>query len=177
MFVLWGARHFQTYGTFDEYVEAIRMNAGRIAFLPTFVRTISSAFSVASGATIGREGSMIQFATAATSWLGRRCPISRMPLATQVACGAAAAVAAAYQAPIAAVFFAMEIVIGTIAVRTVPLLLAASLAGSAMAGWLLGRGPLFRVSGLPEIPFRVGHSLWLIVFLPLLMGLLGPLYY
>jgi CIC family chloride channel protein len=176
MLVLWSARRFHIRGTFEEYVEAVRLNGGRIALLPTLVRTISSSFSVASGAAIGREGSMIQFATAVTSWLGQRCSRPTMPLATQVACGAAAAVATVYQAPIAAVFFAMEIVIGKIAIRTVPLLLVASVAGNVVGAWLLGRGPLFRVPRHPEIGFAASHSFWLIVFLPLLMGVMGPLY-
>src|SRR4030088_2655679 len=70
MAVIWAARRFAKSGNFEEYIEAVRLNGGRIAFLPTLWRTISSAFSVATGAAIGREGSMIQFATAATSWLG-----------------------------------------------------------------------------------------------------------
>jgi chloride channel protein, CIC family len=177
MLVLWVARQFQMSEMFEGYVEAVRLHGGRIAFLPTFVKTLSSAFSVASGATIGREGSMIQFATATTSWLGRRFSGFRMPLTTQVACGVAAAVAAVYQAPIAAVFFAMEIVLGKIAIRTASLLLIASLAGNVIGAWLLGHGPLFRVPEHLDVRFRADHSWWLVLLLPVLMGLLGPLYF
>jgi CIC family chloride channel protein len=176
MFVLWGARRFPICGRFEGYVEAVRLNGGCIPFLPTMVRTVSSAASVASGAAIGREGSMIQFASAAASWFGQRWA-GRMPLATQVACGVAAAVAAAYQAPIAAVFFASEIVVGEIAVGTLPFLLVASFAGEAVGAWLLGKGPLFRVPGHLDISLALGHGWWLAVTLPLWVGLLGPLYY
>jgi chloride channel protein, CIC family len=177
MAVIWAARRFAKSAKFEEYVEAVRLNDGRIAFLPTLWRTISSAFSVATGAAIGREGSMIQFATAATSWLGEHAALSRIPLATQVACGAAAAVATVYHAPIAGVFFAAEIVMGRIMVRTIPLLLVSALTGGATAAWILGRGPLFAIHTLPGIDFGIERSTVFALLLPVLMGLLGPAYY
>src|ERR1700677_1092376 len=110
--VLWMMRRWATDLHFEEYVEAVRLRSGRIPLLSTVWLTASSTFSVATGAAIGREGSMIQFATAISSWVGERSPLRNLPLSRQVAYGAAAAVAAAYQAPIAGVFFAMEIVLG-----------------------------------------------------------------
>ena len=87
-------------------------------FSSTVWRTASSAFSVATGAAIGREGSMIQFAAAISSWVGERSPLRNLSLSRQVAYGAAAAVAAAYQAPIAGIFFATEIILGEWVCRT-----------------------------------------------------------
>jgi CIC family chloride channel protein len=177
MAVIWTGRRFAKFGKFEEYVEAVRLNDGRIAFLPTLWRTISSGFSVATGAAIGREGSMIQFATAATSWFGEHAALSRIPLATQVACGAAAAVATVYHAPIAGIFFAVEIVMGRIMLRTIPLLLVSALTGGATAAWILGRGPLFVIHTLPGIDFATDRSTVFALLLPVLMGLLGPAYY
>jgi CIC family chloride channel protein len=177
MTVMWAARRLAQSAKFEEYVEAVRLNGGRIAMLPTLWRTISSGFSVATGAAIGREGSMIQFATAATSWLGERLVFSRIPLSTQVACGAAAAVAAVYQASIAGVFFAAEIVMGGIMIRTVPLLLVSALTGGAAAVWLLGKGPLFAIHVDPGIRFWTDRSMAFALLMPVLMGLLGPAYY
>lgn len=158
---------------FEEYVEAVQLNEGKISFLPTFWRTFSSAFSVATGAAIGREGSMIQFATAATSWVGERFRVSRLPLATQVACGAAA-VSAAYQAPVAGVFFAAEIVMGEIVLSSLPLLLVSALSAHLMGVLLLGRGPIFAVPERAEV--RLDASLALLLLVPVLMALLGPVY-
>ncbi|HTH52332.1 MAG TPA: chloride channel protein [Edaphobacter sp.] len=159
---------------FEEYVEAVQLNRGKILFLPTFWRTLSSAFSVATGAAIGREGSMIQFATASTSWVGERFRFSRLPLATQVACGAAAAVSAAYQAPVAGVFFAAEIVMGGLVLSSLPLLLVAALSAHVMGVLLLGRGPIFAVPAHAVIQWN--ESTMLLLLVPALMGLLGPVY-
>jgi CIC family chloride channel protein len=177
MAVVWAARRFAKSGNFEEYVQAVRLHGGRIAFLPTLWITISSAFSVATGAAIGREGSMIQFATAATSWLGEHAALSRIPLSTQVACGTAAAVATVYHAPIAGVFFAAEIVMGRIMIRTIPLLLVSALTGGVTGAWLLGGGPLFAIRMLPGMDLGIERSIVCAVLLPVLVGLLGPAYY
>lgn len=157
---------------FEEYLEAVRLRSGRIPFLPTTWRTLSSAFSIATGAAIGREGSMIQFATTVSSWVGARMQPRTFSLPQKVAFGAAAAVAAAYQAPIAAVFFASEIVLGEWRwENTVPLSLA-SACGWLVSRMILGAGPLFPVAGRLH---ATSSSLW-IVPMSLLLGLLGPAY-
>lgn len=174
MAVTWAAKRLAKTSRFEEYVEAVRLEGGKIAFLPTLWRTISSAFSVATGAAIGREGSMIQFAAAATSFVSQRIRISPLPLATQVACGAAAAVATVYQAPIAGVFFTSEIVIGRFSVAEAPRLLVSAIVGMLTGRYFLGGGPLFAVHA------HLGANLPLVLLaLPLaaVMGALGPAYY
>jgi chloride channel protein, CIC family len=157
---------------FEEYVEAVRLRNGRIPLLSTAWRTASSAFSVATGAAIGREGSMIQFATAICSWVGKRSPLRNLPLSRQVAYGAAAAVAAAYQAPIAGIFFVTEIVLCKWAWSDIPQLLLASSTGWLVSRLLLGAGPLFPVRG--SLPITL-DLLWVLP-LALLLGAFGPAY-
>jgi CIC family chloride channel protein len=170
--VLWAVRRWGGGGPFVEYVEAVRFEEGRIPFRSTLWRTLSSAFSVATGAAIGREGSMIQFATAVSSWVGERAPLGRVPLARMVAYGAAAAVAAAYQAPLAAVFFATEIVLGRWDWEELPPLLLASTAGWLVSCGLLGGGPLFAAGAGQLLSWQ---ALWALP-LALLLGALGPVY-
>lgn len=170
--MLWAVRRWSTAEPFEEYVEAVRFQNGRIPFASTLWRTISSAFSVASGAAIGREGSMIQFAAAVTSWVAARSPLRSISLSRQVAYGAAAAIAAAYQAPIAGVFFALEIVLGEWAWKEIPQLLIASLTGWVASRTILGGGPLFSVMG--TLPFS-RNVLWALP-LALVFGLTGPAY-
>src|SRR5260370_35997767 len=87
--VLWMMRTSAPDLRFEEYVEAVRLRDGRIPLLSTVWRTASSAFSVATGAAIGREGSMIQFAAAISSWLGERSPLRTLSLCRHVAFGLA----------------------------------------------------------------------------------------
>jgi chloride channel protein, CIC family len=173
MTVIWATKRFANKERFEEYVEAVQLNDGQLSFGPTLWRTIASAFSVATGAAIGREGSMIQFATAATSYLGQRIKLSRMPLATQVACGVASAVATAYQAPLAAVFFASEIVVGRTTMSEVPLFLVSALVGSLTGRYILGSGPLFAVHA--HVGIDVRHILMALV-MAALIGAFGPAY-
>jgi CIC family chloride channel protein len=175
-----------------DYVEAVRVTGGQIPFTATAVRTLSSALSVATGAAIGREGSMIQFATSVCAFLGSRLgkrarpdkksglpsllqidPLDTDGRVRVVAWGVAAGVAAAYQAPIAGAFFASEIAIGRTRPRELPALLTASVAGWAISRPLLGPGPLFPAPasiGAPGLEW-----LWLLPMAALL-GLLGPAY-
>jgi chloride channel protein, CIC family len=171
-FVLWMMRRLAPGLRFEEYVEAVRLRNGRVPLLATVWRTASSAFSVATGAAVGREGSMIQFAAAISSWVGERSPLRNLSLARQVAYGAAAAVAAAYQAPIAGVFFAMEIVLGEWAWSDMPQLLLASSTGLFISRLLLGAGPLFPVRG--SLP--ITHDLLWVLPLALVLGAVGPAY-
>ncbi len=170
--VVWMMRRSAPDLRCEEYVEAVRLRNGRIPLLSTIWRTASSALSVATGAAIGREGSMIQFAAAISSWVGERSPLRNLSLSRQVAYGAAAAVAAAYQAPIAGVFFAMEIVLGEWAWNDIPQLLLASSTGWLVSRLLLGAGPLFPVRG--SLP--ITHDLLWVLPLALVLGAVGPAY-
>ena len=170
--VVWMMRRWEPNLHFEEYVEAVRLRNGRIPLLSTVWRTASSAFSVASGAAIGREGTMIQFASAISSWIGERSPLRNLSLSRQVAYGAAAAVAAAYQAPIAGIFFVTEIVLGEWAWSDIPPLFLASSTGWLLSRFLLGVGPLFPVKG----SLQMTHDLLWVLPLAVVLSALGPAY-
>ena len=164
-----------------EYVEAVRHEGGVVPLVPNCWRTLSAAFSIASGAAVGREGSMIQFAAAVASSVGtrlqRRFPgdmaVQSLDLRLLVAFGVAGGVTAAYNAPVAAVFFAVEIVLGAVDWRELPLLALAAGAGRLATGPLLGWRRLY-----PTAVTLHGQG-WPLLWLPLvalLFGLAGPLY-
>ena len=170
--ITWLATRLGPRQRFEEYVEAVRLRGGRIPFLPTAWRTLSSAFSIATGAAVGREGSMIQLATTVSSWVGARLQTRTFSLSQKVAFGAAAAVAAAYQAPIASIFFACKIVLGEWRWKNAIPLSMASACGWLVSRMILGAGPLFPVAGRLHLSVA---ALWIIP-LSLLLGLLGPVY-
>lgn len=116
-----------------DYVDAIRKQKP-IPLLSAVVRVISSGFSIATGAAIGREGSMIQFATACVSGVADLRPTWFPDRRRYLAYGLAAAVGSVYRAPFAGIFFATEIGFGCLDFReTVPLALASGMAGCAAA--------------------------------------------
>ena len=161
-----------------EYVEAVRHRGGEVPLVPNCWRTLSASFSVASGAAVGREGSMIQFAAAVGSFCGKKMQgmvgdRAELDLRLLVAFGVAGGVTAAYNAPVAAVFFAGEIVLGAIQWREVPLLALAAGVGRLVTGPILGWERLY--------PTRVevrGQGLWLLLLpvVAVLFGLSGPVY-
>ncbi len=161
-----------------EYVQAVRHRGGKIPLVPNAWRTLSAAFSIASGASIGREGSMIQFAAAVGSFCGdklRRWLWAHGPLDLRllVAFGVAGGVTAAYNAPLAAIFFATEIVLGAIQWRELPLLALAAGAGRLVTGPILGWERLY-----PTTVSLREQGMWLLLLpvFAVLFGLSGPLY-
>lgn len=171
MGVLWAARRWTPADRFEEYVEAVRFRGGHIPFRSTAWRTLSSAFSIATGAAVGREGSMIQFAAALVSFVAERLP-NGVSLPRLVACGVAAAVAAAYQAPIAGICFASEIVIGEWRWVDLPWLALAAFAGLLASRGLLESGPLFPVETASVLSRQL---LWALP-LAVLLGIAAPGY-
>lgn len=161
------ARQGGPHNEASDYMEAVVLGDGRIPAAQTLVRSTSSLLSIASGGSIGREGSMVQLAALCASMLGQRLrfPVERLRLL--VACGAAAGVTAAYNAPIAAAFFIAEIVLGSIAMESVgPILIASVCAHITMQRFGLGAPPYI----LPAFAEVTGPEVALFALLGLLMG-------
>ncbi len=97
-----------------EYIEGILVAGGRLDAPGSLAKGLASILVVAGGLAVGREGAMILLASLAASRLAMRlAPERDWPLLT--ACGAAAGVTAAYHAPLAGTFFALELILGTAA--------------------------------------------------------------
>ncbi|HEY6482403.1 MAG TPA: ClcB-like voltage-gated chloride channel protein [Steroidobacteraceae bacterium] len=154
-----------------DYMEAVLVGDGRISFRVTLSNSVSSLLSIASGGSIGREGPMVQLAAMLGSKLGRlaHAPIPRMRL--MVACGGAAGIAAAYNAPISGALFVSEIVLGSTAMETFGPLVVASVTSSATIHRFLGYGPVFDV---PPVQFVSNWELVFFILLGVVLGHLAP---
>ena len=137
----------------------------------TLVNALSSLLTISSGGSIGREGAMVQLAAMIGSKLGlvARAPIPRLRL--MVACGGAAGIAAAYNAPISGALFVSEIVLGSIAMESFGPLVVASVTSSATIHRILGYGPVYDV---PPVQFASNWELIFYVVLGVLLGHLAP---
>jgi chloride channel protein, CIC family len=156
-----------------DYMEAVGVGNGIISFRASLVKTISALFSISTGASIGREGPLVQLSSLLASLVGRfrNSPVpQRRHL---VACGAAAGIASAYNAPIAGAFFVAEIVLGTVVVESLGPLILASVVATFTTRAFHGEGPLYLS---PDLGL---HTRWEIVPLcaiGIFLGLLAPLY-
>jgi chloride channel protein, CIC family len=159
--------------TTTDYMEAIVVGNGNISVSASLVKTISALFSISTGASIGREGPLVQLSSLVASLIGR---VREFPVAQRrqlVACGAAAGIASAYNAPIAGSFFVAEIVLGTVVVEALGPLILAAVVATFTAQLLHGGGPIYKSPG-----FYL-HTPWELILLSLVgvvSGALGPIY-
>jgi chloride channel protein, CIC family len=154
-----------------DYMEAVRVGDGRISVRATLANSISSLLTIASGGSIGREGPMVQLAAMLGSRLGRlaRAPIPRLRL--MVACGGAAGIAAAYNAPISGALFVSEIILGGTAMESFGPLVVASVVSSATVHRFTGYSPIYDV---PKVLFASNWELVFYVVLGVVLGHLAP---
>ena len=98
-------------------IESIWNHEGKLALPPAFLRDASSIVAVSMGASLGREGALIQTSAATGSWLSTKFGISADQTRLLVACGASAGIAAAYNSPIGASLFGLEVLLGSFALE------------------------------------------------------------
>ncbi|NUU07268.1 chloride channel protein [Leifsonia sp. C5G2] len=166
------AREARGHGV-PEVMYAVARRGGHIPGRVAVVKALASAITIGSGGSVGREGPIVQIGSALGSTLGR---ITRMPesqLRTLVACGAAGGIAATFNAPIAGVFFALELILRDFATRSFAAVMLSSITASVIGRAILGDHP-FLV--LPA--FRVSQPSEYLLFagLGLLAGAVGVLF-
>jgi CIC family chloride channel protein len=99
-----------------EVMQAILMKHGKIRPRVAAVKALASAITIGTGGSVGREGPIIQIGSSIGSTVGQFFKVPQKKLKTLVACGAAAGIAAAFNAPIAGALFAVEIILMDFAV-------------------------------------------------------------
>lgn len=162
---------FSAQGAASDYMEAIAIGDGRIPIRQGLARSGSSLFTVASGGSIGREGSMVHLAAMCASFTGRLARLNPARLRLLVACGAAAGITAAYSAPIAGALFVSEIVLGSIAMESFGPLMVASVVSNITMRELTSYRPPYQ---MPPFPTIFGSEVLLFVVLGVIAGLAAP---
>ena len=160
--LLWGGRWAARGARGDQnldYIEAAR--AGRVDLndRTTVTRALSALLSVGTGASIGREGPMVQLAAWLTSWLARVAPIASEQRSAIMVCGIAAGIGSAYHAPVAGVVFVLELALGFFARHTVAPVLIAAATASSLIYWLVEPSPLYVMPAVRMVPTSVGVAL------------------
>ena len=124
---------------------ALYARGGRITLGTVFGKFFCTSVTLASGIPLGREGPSVQVGAGLASVLGRALGLSPAKVKALVPVGAAAAVAAAFNTPLAAVLFALEEVVGDLHAPVLGSVVLASATSWAMLRLLLGNDPLFKV--------------------------------
>ena len=126
-----------------EVIKAVAVNGGRIRGRVAVAKTVASALTIGTGGSAGQEGPIIQIGAAIGSRLGQTIGMSRRCLRTLVGCGAAAGIAATFNAPIAGALFAGEVILGEFGLAQFsPIVISSVLATVTMRAWR-GSAPVF----------------------------------
>lgn len=126
---------------------AMELHGGRISLRTVLGRFFVSSASLASGIALGREGPSVQIGAGIASVLGRKLGLGPARLRQLIPVGAAAAIAAAFNTPIAAVLFTLEEVVGNLHALVLGLIVIGSVTSWAVLQTFLGDNPLFHVPG------------------------------
>ncbi|MCZ6545653.1 MAG: chloride channel protein, partial [Chloroflexi bacterium] len=124
-----------------EVMRAVETQGGRIPLRIPVTKAIASALTIGGGGSVGREGPIVQVAAGLASFLGR---ITRQPQDTvvlMVAGGAAGGIAATFNAPIAGVFFALEVILRRFNVRNFTLVVVSAVVANMIAIAIEGDRP------------------------------------
>jgi CIC family chloride channel protein len=138
------AREAKGHGV-PEVMESIALKGGVIRKRVVVVKTVASAICIGSGGSVGREGPIVQIGSAVGSTLGQFMKVSADRMRILVGCGAAAGIAATFNAPIAGSMFALEIVLGDFGLATFSPIVISSVVATAVSRAYLGDTPAFIV--------------------------------
>jgi CIC family chloride channel protein len=154
-------------------MEAVALGGGRIRYARMPVKAFTSALSIGAGASVGPEDPSVQIGASLGSMLGQWLHLSEDRIRALVAAGAGAGIAAAFNAPIAGVFFALEIILGELTGSAVGVVALATVLSSVVTQALAGAQPAFKV---PAYAFNSAWELLLYLGLGLLAGPIGAVY-
>lgn len=135
-----------------EVMEAVALHAGRMRPRVVAAKLVASGVCIGTGGSVGREGPIVQIGAALGSTIGQWLRIDQRRMRTLVGCGAAAGIAAAFNAPVAGALFAVEIILGDFGVAQFSPIVISSVAATVVSHHYLGNFPAFVV---PE--YRLVH--------------------
>ncbi|PNV82443.1 MAG: chloride channel protein [Desulfobacteraceae bacterium] len=159
--IYFGAREAKGHGV-PEVMEAVALKGGRIRPRVALVKILASGISIGSGGSVGREGPIVQIGSSIGSSLAQILKAPHLRQRTLVGCGAAAGIAATFNAPIAGALFAVEVLLGDFGLATFSPVVLSSVTATTISRYYLGDFPAF------IIPTYTLVSLWEFLFYPLL---------
>lgn len=142
-----------------EVIEALGLHGGRLRTISIPVKLAATWITVGGGGSGGREGPAVQVGGAIGSSIARRFGLGEEMIRSLVAAGAGAALGASFNAPIAGMLFALEVVIGSFSVRHLSAIVLASVTAAVTTTSLVGEESL-----LVGRPFDLGSPAELLLY-------------
>ncbi len=141
-------------------MERLAYHQGHLPLRSALAQFLGAGLSIISGHSVGREGPSIHLGSASGSLLGQWLGLPNNSIRNLVACGAAAAIAASFNTPIAGVIFAMEVVMMEYTIAGFAPVILAAVSATALTRAVYGSAPAFRVPALElasllELPYVV----------------------
>ncbi|MCK5352139.1 chloride channel protein, partial [bacterium] len=164
--VYFGAREAKGHGV-PEVMEAVALRDGHIRPRVALVKIIASGITIGSGGSVGREGPIVQIGSSIGSTIGQLLKAPPLRQRTLVGCGAAAGIAATFNAPIAGALFAAEVILGEFGLSTFSPVVLSSVTATTISRYYFGDFPAF------IIPTYKLVSLWEFFFYPVLGVIVG----
>jgi len=137
-----------------EVMDAVYHRRGIIRPIVSVIKALASALSIGSGASIGREGPIIQIGSSFGSTLGQFLRLPVWQRITLIAAGAGGGIGATFNTPVGGVLFAVEIILHEVSARTLVPVFTATATATYVGELFFGPHPSFSIPAL-ETPFFV----------------------
>lgn len=138
------AREAKGHGV-PEVMEAVSLKGGRIRPIVAVIKSLASSVCIGTGGSVGREGPIVQIGSALGSTLGQVMRLRDEEIRTLVACGAAGGIAGTFNAPIAGVIFAVEVILRELSVKSFSMVVISGVISGEIGRVFLGDIPAFNV--------------------------------
>ena len=166
------ARETRGQGVSDVML-AVETTSGRIRARVAPMKALATALTVGSGGSAGRQGPVVQIGAGLGSTVAQWLRLSNENIRLLAAAGAAGGVAAAFNAPIAGVFFALEVVLRSVTTRNFSVVMIAALAATVTSASILGGDPIVAI---PEYRLEHAAEIPLYALLGVLAAVVGSIF-
>jgi CIC family chloride channel protein len=148
-----------------EVISSMVIHGGKIRLRVGIVKALASSICIGSGGSAGREGPIIQIGSTIGSAIGQSYRLNEQKTKTLVACGAAAGIAATFNATLGGIFFALEVILREYGLRIFSSVVLSSVTATVISRHFPGDHPAFQLPkfelySLWDMPYYFVFGLW-----------------
>ena len=163
-----------------EAVAALEVHGGRMRGRVVPLKILATVATIGSGGSAGREGPIVQIGAAVGSVISRRFNLGEDQVRSLVAAGAGAGIGAAFNAPIAGMLFALEVILSSFAVRHMSSIVIASITAAVTTRTIVGselelQTGVYRLQSFGELVLYAGLALVVVLIGLVFLNLVGRL--